>query len=158
MDEKELQPMIDSNAEYKPVTPLPDYETDYTEELDLEEINETIQKYETNTEVQPNNQPVNFFEGLTNDEVVSTQVVNEQPVEPVSNDQSVEVKEETPQSFMSEHPDGKIKLNFDRVEEVEEDIKPSDIKIDIKGNKSLLYVLGLGVLLLVVVLLLPLFI
>ena len=58
----------------------------------------------------------------------------------------------------AKHPDAKIKLNFNQTEESEEEeIKLSDIKLDIRGNKNLKYVIGLGLLILVFIVLLPLF-
>ena len=52
---------------------------------------------------------------------------------------------------------GKIKLN--KQEEVQqEEIDPASIKLDFKGNKNLKFVIGLGILLLLAVILIPLFI
>lgn len=59
------------------------------------------------------------------------------------------------ESEANEHPAGKIKLNTEE-EKPEENINPKDIKVDIKGNKSLLFVLGLGLFILVIIFLLPL--
>ena len=55
---------------------------------------------------------------------------------------------------INENPMGKVKLN-NEVEEEHEYIDPKTIKLDFKGNKNLMFVILLGVLLLVAVILLP---
>lgn len=56
---------------------------------------------------------------------------------------------------VNENPAGKIVLNNEEEKPVE-NINPKDIKVDFKGNKPLLFVLGLGLFILLIIFLLPL--
>lgn len=103
-------------------------ENGYTEELDFSNLQEEMNKIKE--EVKP----------------VSLEPVYEQPVEEENNETKV------PNFY--ENPNAKVVLNKAE-EEVEEQINHKDIKIDFKGNKTLIRVLVLGGILLLAIILLP---
>lgn len=112
-------------------------ENGYTEELDFSNLKEEIEK--AKQEVKP---------------VPLEPMYEEAPVETyedVVNNRKIEDKKETK---INENPSAKITLNKEEEEEVEQ-IDPKDIKIDLKGNKSLMKVLMLGLVLLIVIILIP---
>ena len=113
-------------------------ENGYTEELDFSNLQEEMNKIK---EVQP----------VPLEPIYEEQVVNEQPYV-----ESVEENKETEVPTFNENPNAKVVLN--KAEEVvEEEINHKDIKIDLKGNKSLMRVLLIGLVILVAIFLLPLY-
>lgn len=112
-------------------------ENGYTEELNFSNIKEEMEK--AKQEVKP---------------VPLEPIYEEAPVETyedVINNRKIEDKKGTE---INENPSAKITLNKEEEEEVEQ-INPKDIKIDLKGNKSLMKVLMLGLVLLIVIILIP---
>jgi len=110
-------------------------ENGYTEELDFSNLQEEMNKIK---EVQP----------VPLEPIYEEQVVNEQPY--------VESVEKVEEPTFNENPNAKVVLN--KAEEVvEEEISHKDIKVDLKGNKSLMRVLLIGLVILVAIFLLPLY-
>lgn len=105
-------------------------ENSYTEELDFSNIQEEMNRIKE--EVKP----------------VPLEPVYEEPSEPLIN------SDEKVDATFNENPNAKVVLNKAE-EEVEEQISHKDIKIDFKGNKTLMRVLMLGGILLLAILLLP---
>lgn len=125
-----------------------DVEKQYTEELDFSNIQEEIDKVKNETikpvPVEPVYEDAAPVEPLYDD----SPKIDSVPVEPV-------YEEPTNTSYNpGENPSAKVVLN-NTVEEEKEEINHKDIKVDLKGNKSLWYVLGLGLFLLIIILLLP---
>lgn len=101
--------------------------------------------------------PVETYNDVSTEEVKPVEplpIYEEAPVEVYDGETITKVEDKKDYSY-NENPMAQIKLNNEEVEE--EQIDPKDIKVDIKGNKSLWYVLGLGLFLLVVILVLPYF-
>lgn len=120
--------------------PQNNLENGYTEELDF--LQPEIQKAE---EVQPVPVEPNYEEPQA-----------EQP----KYEDTVAAQQITVQNkdiIMKENPMGKIRLNKQE-EKKEEQIDPASIKVDLKGNKNLTYVLILGLILLIAVIIIPMFI
>lgn len=105
-------------------------ENGYTEELDFSNIQEEMNRIK--------------------EEVKSV------PLEPVYEEVSEPLISETEKvdATFNENPNAKVVLNKAE-EEVEEQISHKDIKIDFKGNKTLMRVLMLGGILLLAILVLP---
>lgn len=117
-----------------------DIDKQYTEELDFSNIQEEIEKTKEET-IKP--VPV---------EPIYDNVAPEEPLY----DDSIKEETETPLNKYTpgENPSAKVVLN--KTEEVEEEqINHKDIKVDLKGNKSLWFVVGIGVFLLIIIFLLP---
>ena len=111
-------------------------ENGYTEELDFSKINDEMAKQE----VKP---------------VPSEKIYEEAPVETyddIVNNRKIEDKKIDTE--INENPNAKITLN--KEEEETEQIDPKDIKVDLKGNKSLMKVLLIGLFLLIIIILIPL--
>ena len=65
-----------------------------------------------------------------------------------------EIEDKKRDTEINENPNAKITLN--KEEEETEQIDPKDIKVDLKGNKSLMKVLLIGLFLLIIIILIPL--
>ena len=115
----------------------------YTEELDFSNLQEEID----NAKNTVNSVPLepNYEE---------SEEVHSVPLEP---NYEQEVKDEEPVTKKvynpGENPNAKVVLN--KTEDIKEEIKKEDIKLDLKSNKSLMFVLGLGLFLLIIVFLIP---
>lgn len=120
--------------EPKKEEPQSNVESGYTEELDFLQ-NAVQQAAEPVAPVEP--EPV----------------YEEAPVDtPVAQENTSVEKQE-----INENPMGKIKLNKEEEKTVEQ-VDPASIKLDIKGNKNLVYVVVLGILLLAIVFIIPMFV
>ena len=135
--------------------PQNNLENGYTEELDFLQPAVEQATQEPVAPVAP--EPV--YEEAPVEQEKPTPVYEEAPVE-TYDDENGDVKPVVSKSVkqeINENPMGKIKLN--KQEEVQqEEIDPASIKLDFKGNKNLKFVIGLGILLLLAVILIPLFI
>lgn len=156
-------------------------EKGYTEELDFtnltDELNKTnnsdLVSNEMVQDVQKIDEPVpvqNYEYEAAPVETIQDVQKNDEPV-PVQNYEYEEapvetyddaigdvkkVAEKQPEKI-NENPMGKIKLNNE--EEVEHEyIDPKTIKIDLKGNNNLKFVIVLGILLLIAIIVIPLII
>ena len=111
-------------------------ENGYTEELDFSKINEEMAKQEVKpvpTEPIYEEAPVETY-----DDIVNYRKIEDKKVD----------------TEINENPNAKITLN--KEEEEPEQIDPKDIKVDLKGNKSLMKVLLIGLFLLIIIILIPL--
>lgn len=110
-------------------------ENGYTEELDFSKINEEMAKQEVKpvpTEPIYEEAPVETYDDIVNNRKIEDKKVDTE---------------------INENPNAKITLNK---EEEPEQIDPKDIKVDLKGNKSLMKVLLIGLFLLIIIILIPL--
>jgi len=117
----------------------------YTEELDFSNLQEEIDKAKN---------AVNPVPLEPNYEV--PEEVQSVPLEPNYEQEvkDVEVEEPNTKEYNpGENPNAKVVLN--KTEDIKEEIKKEDIKLDLKSNKSLMFVLGLGLFLLIIVFLIP---
>ncbi len=111
-------------------------ENGYTEELDFSKINDENGKQEVKpvpTEPIYEEAPVETYDDIVNNRKIE--------------DKKIETE-------INENPSAKITLN--KEEEEPEQMDPKDIKIDLKGNKSLMRVLLIGLFLLIIIILIPL--
>ena len=128
-----------------------DVDKQYTEELDFSNIQEEIEKTKEETIKTVPLEPV--YDNVAPEEPLydDSLKVSEEPKEIV--------EEQTEQKSANnynpgENPYAKVVLN--KTEEVEEEqISHKDIKVDLKGNKALWFVVGIGLLLLIIIFLLP---
>lgn len=130
-------------------------EKQYTEELDFSNIQEEIEKVKNET-VKPVPLESTYEDAVAEEPIYNNVAPVEQPYDDsVKGEVPLEPSVETNTNYNpGENPSAKVVLN--KCEEtVTENIRHEDIKVDLKGNKSLWYVLGLGLLLLIVILLLP---
>lgn len=113
-------------------------ENGYTEELDFSNIKEEMEKAKQEVKPVP-------LEPMYEEAPVETydDIVNNRKIEDKKLDTEI-----------NENPNAKVTLN--KEEEEPEQIDPKDIKIDLKGNKSLMKVLMLGLFLLIIIILIPL--
>lgn len=79
------------------------------------------------------------------------------PVEPTYAEKQEAVPTQSQKTDINENPMGKIKLNKQEEQPVEQ-IDPATIKLDFKGNNNLKYVIILGIILLIVVIVIPMFV
>ena len=117
----------------------------YTEELDFSNLQEEIDKAKNAVNpvpLEPN------YEVPEEVQSVPLEPNYEQEVKNVEIEQ-LNTKEYNP----GENPNAKVVLN--KTEEVKDETKKEDIKLDLKSNKSLMFVLGLGLFLLIIVFLIP---
>lgn len=133
-----LEPMYDDILADEEINVSNNIDMQYTEELDFSNLQEELKKQEYK-DIQLDNIAT---EKLYNDNNSLDEVLV-QKIEPqISN---VEYKE---------HPSLKISLK-NNYEEEQTELKKEDIKLDIKGNKSLFKVLFIGFIILLAVLFLP---
>lgn len=133
-----LEPMYDDLLTDEEINVSNNIDMQYTEELDFSNLQEELKKQEYK-DIQLDNIAT---EKLYNDNNSLDEVLV-QKIEPQIN--NVEYKE---------HPSLKISLK-NNYEEEQTEVKKEDIKLDIKGNKSLFKVLFIGFIILLAVLFLP---
>lgn len=120
-------------------------ENQYTEELDFSNIEEEIEKAKNDTI-----KPVPL-EPIYDDAAPVEPPYDDNPKS--DNSQIEPIYEENKEYNLNENPSAKISL----VKDEQPVVKQEDIKVNIKDNKSLIYVLLLGLFLLIMIFVIPYF-
>lgn len=146
------------------VEPLPlyDEENQFTEVLDFSHLNDEMVNVENQEEIasieneEDVKDEIEVVPILENQENIENEYIDNQ------NDE-VKFEQVEPSSFRIgaeetyEHPSAKIVLNSG-LEDVTKEVDVKDLKVNLKDNKSLIFVIFLGILLLIVTFFLPYFI